>query len=155
MRLSTGSALGPSTIVSIYTGGSVVKNLSASAGDAGLISGLGRSPGERKGYPLQYSCLGNSMVGYSPWGRKKVRHNVGTTQQNIHHIFFIHSSVDGRLGCFHILAIINNAAMNTELQVQISVLVFFRYIPKSAIVGSYCSSICFFFEKPPHSNCTQ
>ena len=142
MWLSTGSALGPSTVVSIYTGGSVVKNLSANAGDTVLIPGLGRSPGEGKDYPLQYSCLGNPMVGYSPWGHKKVRHNLGTTQQqNIHHIFFIHSSVDGHLGCLHILAIINNAALNTELQVNVSVLVFFRYIPRSAIVGSYCSSI--------------
>ena len=40
-------------------GGSVVKNLPANAGDVGLIPGLGRSPGERNGNPLQYSCLGN------------------------------------------------------------------------------------------------
>jgi len=37
--------------------GSVVKNLLASAGDAGSIPGLGRSPGERNGNPLQYSSL--------------------------------------------------------------------------------------------------
>ena len=39
----------------------VVMNPSASAGDAGLIPGLGRSPGEGNGNPLQYSCLGNPM----------------------------------------------------------------------------------------------
>ena len=33
------------------------------AGDPGLIAGLGRSPEERNGYPLQYSCLENSMDG--------------------------------------------------------------------------------------------
>ena len=44
-----------------FPGVSVVKNLPANAGDAGSISGLGRSPGEGNGYPLQYSCLENSM----------------------------------------------------------------------------------------------
>ena len=36
---------------------SAVKNLPANAGDMGSVSGLGRSPGERKGKSLQYSCL--------------------------------------------------------------------------------------------------
>jgi len=39
----------------------VVKNPPASAGDSGLIPGLGGSPGERNGNPLQYSCLENPM----------------------------------------------------------------------------------------------
>ena len=42
-----------------FPGGSVIKNPPASAGDAGLIPGLGRSLRERKGNPLQYSCRGN------------------------------------------------------------------------------------------------
>ena len=37
----------------------MVKNPPADAGDAGLIPGLGRSPGEGNGNPLQYSCLGD------------------------------------------------------------------------------------------------
>ena len=41
--------------------GSVVKNLPANAGDVGLISGLGRSPGEGNGNSLRYYCLGNHM----------------------------------------------------------------------------------------------
>ena len=44
-----------------FPGGSVVKNLSGNAGDTGLVPGLGRSPGEGNGKPLQYSCLGNPM----------------------------------------------------------------------------------------------
>ena len=40
-----------------FPGGSVAKNPSASEGDAGSIPGLGRSPGEGNGNPLQYSCL--------------------------------------------------------------------------------------------------
>ena len=46
---------------STFRGGSVVKNLLANAGDAGLIPGSGRSPGEGNGNPLRYSCLGNPM----------------------------------------------------------------------------------------------
>ena len=42
-------------------GGSTGKESTCSEGDLGLISGLGRSPGEGKGYPLQYSGLENSM----------------------------------------------------------------------------------------------
>ena len=44
-----------------FHGGSVVKNLTAKAGDVGSISGSGRSPGEGNGNPFQYSCLENSM----------------------------------------------------------------------------------------------
>ena len=39
----------------------MVKNLPANAGDMALMPGSGRSPGERNGNPLQYSCLGNPM----------------------------------------------------------------------------------------------
>ena len=44
-----------------FPGGSVVKNPPVNAGDAGLIPGSGRSPGEGNGNPLQYSCLENPM----------------------------------------------------------------------------------------------
>ena len=44
-----------------FPGGSVVNNLPANAGDAGSSHGLGRSPGEGNGNPLQYPCLENLM----------------------------------------------------------------------------------------------
>ena len=44
-----------------FPSGSDGKESACNAGDPGLIPGLGRSPGEGKGYPLQYSCLGNPM----------------------------------------------------------------------------------------------
>ena len=44
-----------------FPGGSVVKNIPANAEDTGWIPGSGRSPGERNGHLLQYSCLGNPM----------------------------------------------------------------------------------------------
>ena len=50
--------------------GSASKESACNVGDLGLIPGLGRSPGEGKDYPLQYSGLENS-VDYSPWGCKE------------------------------------------------------------------------------------
>ena len=44
-----------------FPGGSAAKTPPDNAGDAGLIPGLGRSPGEGNGNPLQYSCLGNPV----------------------------------------------------------------------------------------------
>ena len=57
---SEGSTLG-------FPGGSAGKESARNAGDLGSLPALGRSPGEGKGYPLQYSGLEN----YSPWGRKE------------------------------------------------------------------------------------
>ena len=45
-----------------FPDGSLSKEPTHNAGDLGLIPGLGRSPGEGKGYPLQYSCLENPMA---------------------------------------------------------------------------------------------
>ena len=55
----------------------------------------------------------------------------------MYHNFFIHSSVDGHLGCFHVLAIVNSAAMNNGVHVSFSTLVSSGYMPKSGIAGSY------------------
>ena len=50
--------------------GSAGKESACDVGDLSLIPGLGRSPGEGNGYPLQYSGLENSMD--SPWGHRKL-----------------------------------------------------------------------------------
>ena len=56
---------------------------------------------------------------------------------NIYHSFFIHSSVDGHLGCFHVLAVVNSAATNNGIHVSLSILVSSGYMPRSGIAGSY------------------
>ena len=55
----------------------------------------------------------------------------------MYHEFFILSSVNGHLGCFHVLAIVNNAAMNNGIHVSFSILVSSGYMPGSGIAGSY------------------
>ena len=65
----------------------------------------------------------------------------------MYHSFLIHSSADGRLGCFHVPAIINSAAMNTGVHVSLSILVFLVCMPSSGIAGLYDSSISCFLSK--------
>ena len=61
-----------------FPGGPNSKESTFNVGDQGLIPGLGRSPGEGKGYPLQYSGLQNSMdCIVSPWDCKEL----DTTEQ--------------------------------------------------------------------------
>ena len=55
----------------------------------------------------------------------------------MYHNLFIHSYVDGHLGCFHVLAIVNSAAENTGVRVSFSTLVSLGYMPRSGIAGSY------------------
>ena len=63
----------------------------------------------------------------------------------MYHNFFIHSSVDGHLGCFHVLAIVNSAAMNNGIHVSFSIFVSSGYMLRSGIAGSYGGFIPSFF----------
>ena len=59
----------------------------------------------------------------------------------MYHSFLIHLSADGHLGCFHVLAMINSAAMDIGVHVSLSVLVSSVCTSSSGIAGSYGSSI--------------
>ena len=59
----------------------------------------------------------------------------------MYHIFFIYSSVGGHLGCFHVLAIVNSAALNIGVPVSFWIMVFSGYMPSSGIAGSYWKSL--------------
>ena len=57
------------------------------------------------------------------------------------HLLYSFLGHDGHLDYFHVLAIVNCAAENTDVHVSFQIMPFFRYMPRSGIAGSYCSSI--------------
>ena len=76
-----------------FSGGSDGKESAFDAEDLGLIPGLGRSPGEGNGTPLQYSCLENPMDG-GAW--QATVHGVAKSQTQLKqfHFFFFFGLCD-------------------------------------------------------------
>ena len=71
-----------------FPGGSDGKVSALNAGDTGSILGLGRSPGEGNGNPLQYSCLENSLDGGTLWARV---HGVAKSRTQLSDFTFTHA----------------------------------------------------------------
>ena len=87
------------------------KESTRNVGDLGSIPGLGRSLGNGKGYPLQYSGLENSMI-FSPWGRKE-----SDTTERLSLSWFLEILTF----CLHIWLILNSLEINFHLQCKKSV----------------------------------
>ena len=68
----------------------------------------------------------------------------------MYHIFFIHSSVDGHLGFFHVLTIVNSAPMNTGMHAFFELWFSLDISPRVGLLNDMVALFLVFFLKEPH-----
>ena len=104
------------------------------------------------GIPDQLTCLLRNL-----YAGQEATVRTGHSIVYVYYNFLTHLSADGYLGCFHVVAIVNSAAVNTGVHVCLLTLVFSGCMPSSGIVGSYGSSISSFLRvfKSVCQNCLE
>ena len=99
---------------------------------------------------LLQKALFHSFYGFIPYIYIYIYTYIHTYTYHIYiYYIFLHPFIDGHLGSFHVLDIVNNTTLNIGVHAsfQIRVFVFSIYVPKNGIVGSYDSSV-FSFRRP-------
>ena len=112
-----------------FLGGSDGKESACNAGDAGSIPGSVRSPGEGNSYPLQYSCLENSM-------------DIGTWQATIHRVTVRHYYVTNTHAHTHTVLSLANIFFHS-----VTVFLFCCKALKFSQIPFFCFCFCFLFFK--------
>ena len=142
-----------------FPGGTVVKESSCQCrrhNGCGFSYCIGKIPWSKKQHPdpiflPEKFHVQSSLAGYSTWSHKEsdmiewlsTKHQFFITY--MYHILFIHSSFDGHLGFFHVLAFVNSAAKNIVTHVSFKIMVFSGYMPRSGIARSFGIFLYYFF----------
>ena len=143
-----------------FPGDTVVKESSCQCkrhNGCGFSYCTGKIPWSKKQHPdpvflPEKFHVQSNMAGYSAWSHKEsdmiewlsTKHQFFVTY--MYHILFIHSSFDGHLGFFHVLAFVSSAAKNIVMHVFFKIMVFSGYMPRSGTARSFGSFLyCLFF----------
>ena len=112
-----------------FPGGSAGKESACNAGDLGSIPGLGRSPGEEKGYPLRYSSLENSMncIVHGVAKSQRWLSDFHLVDESIKNVFSVFKFIKGKVHIWHQLDRLYNVQSTCQYPPIRMVLFFYFY----------------------------